>query len=104
MNHEQSEEIRDCARRLFLNALNGASIERAFDRHVQCDRGVLRICDDLYDLNKYSQLFVLSFGKAAHSMLAALQKQAGDRFEGIVSSSVQAEFQVRGFRYFNSGH
>lgn len=37
-------------------------------------------------------------------MLAALQKQAGDRFEGIVSSSVKPEFQVRGFRYFHSGH
>ncbi len=104
MSPGHTEEIRECARRLFLDALNAASVEGAFERHVQCDRGVLRICDDLYDLNRYSHLFVVSFGKAAHSMLAALQKQAGDRFEGIVSSSVQPEFQVRGFRYFNSGH
>lgn len=104
MNSQRNEEMRDCARKLFHHALREASIDRAFDRHVHCDHGVLRVCDDLYDLNTYSQLFVVSFGKAAHSMLAALQKQAGDRFEGIVSSSVEPEFQVRGFRYFHSGH
>jgi hydroxypyruvate reductase len=37
-------------------------------------------------------------------MLIALHEQAGERFEGIVASSVAPDFQVRGFRYFQGGH
>ena len=80
------------------------SITRAFARHVHCERGVLRICEDLYDLDSYDRVFVVALGKAAHSMLAALHEQAGERFEGIVASPVAPAFHVRGFRYFHGGH
>jgi len=49
-------------------------------------------------------VFVIAIGKAAHSMLIALHEQVGERFEGIVVSPIQPEFQVRGFRYFQGGH
>jgi hydroxypyruvate reductase len=49
-------------------------------------------------------VFVISIGKAAHSMLTALHEQAGERFEGIVASPVEPEFHIRGFRYFHGGH
>jgi len=96
--------MKEIARHIFEHALRESSISRAFSRHVHCERGVLRICDDLYDLNSYSRFFVICLGKAAHSMLTALHEQTGERFEGIVASSVEPEFQVRGFRYFNGGH
>jgi len=96
--------MKEIARHIFDHAMRESSISRAFSRHVHCDRGVLRICDDLYDLNSYSRRFVISIGKAAHSMLTALHEQTGERFEGIVASSVAPEFQVRGFRYFQGGH
>jgi len=96
--------MKEIARHIFEHALSESSISRAFSRQVQCERGVLRICDDLYDLNSYSRFFVICLGKAAHSMLTALHEQTGERFEGIVASSVEPEFQVRGFRYFNGGH
>lgn len=62
------------------------------------------MCEDLYDLNSYSRIFVISIGKAAHAMLAALHEQTGQRFEGVVASSIPPQFQVRGFRYFYGGH
>jgi len=65
---------------------------------------VLRICEDLYDLSSHQRVFVVSIGKAAHSMVNALATQAGDRFEGIVASSVDPGSQLRGFRYFRGGH
>jgi hydroxypyruvate reductase len=37
-------------------------------------------------------------------MLIALHEIAGTRFEGIVASSLEPEFQIRGFRYFLGGH
>lgn len=96
--------MKEIALHIFEHALRESSISRAFARHVHCDRGVLRICEDLYDLNSYSRVFVVAIGKAAHSMLAALHEQTGERFEGIVASSIAPEFQVRGFRYFHGGH
>jgi hydroxypyruvate reductase len=92
------------ARQIFAQAMRESGISQAFARHVTCERGVMRICDDLYDLNSFSRIFVISIGKAAHSMLAALNQQCGERFEGIVASSVEPQFQLRGFRYFLGGH
>ncbi|GAC1433605.1 MAG: glycerate kinase [Terriglobales bacterium] len=64
----------------------------------------MRVCEDLYDLNPYNRLFVVSIGKAAHGMVSALTAQAGERFGGIVATSTEPSSQLRGFRYFNGGH
>ena len=101
---EQFSRMRATARDIFTSALKNASIDNAFSRHLHCERGVLRVCEDLYDLNAYSRIFVVSIGKAAHTMAAALEAQAGSRLEGIVASSVEPANQIRGFRYFQGGH
>jgi glycerate 2-kinase len=97
-------DMRVTARHIFERALSESSIDRAFERHVVCERGVLRVCEDLYDLHSYSRLFVVSIGKAAHTLVNALEMQAGERFEGIVAGSVEASSQLRGFLYFLGGH
>ncbi len=99
-------QMRETAREIFISALNNASIENAFARNLHCERRVLRIGDDLHDLNSYQRVFVVSIGKAAHTMAAALAAQVGSGcFEaGIVASSVEPESQIRGFRYFHGGH
>jgi glycerate 2-kinase len=97
-------DARGIARHIFEHALREASISQAFAQHLSSERGVLRVCEDLYDLNSYGRVLVVAIGKAAHSMLTALHEQAGQRFEGIVASSVEPEFQIRGFRYFHGGH
>jgi hydroxypyruvate reductase len=96
--------MKELARHIFDHALREASISQGFARHVSCERGVLRICDDLYDLDSYGRVLVIAIGKAAHSMLAALHEQAGERFEGIVASPVEPAFHIRDFRYFHGGH
>lgn len=100
----QFRKMRATAREIFTSALKTASIQNAFSRHVACERGVLRICEDLHDLDSYSRVFVVSIGKAAHTMVEALEAQVGSRLEGIVASSVDPPSQVRGFRYFRGGH
>ncbi len=96
--------MRGTARGIFRDALAGASIPKAFARHVNCDRGVLRVREDLYDLQSYSRVLVMALGKAGHTMVEALAGQAGASLEGIVATSVQPAAQVRGFRYFRGGH
>ena len=98
-------EMRDRARQIFLNALAEASIAKGFARHVHCERGVLRVREDLYDLHSYSRVVVVSIGKAGHTMVEALAQQMGESaLEGIVASSVEPSAQVRGFRYFRGAH
>jgi glycerate 2-kinase len=103
---QQFRRMRDTAREIFTSALRNASIENAFARNMHCERRVLRVGDDLYDLDTYNRVFVVSIGKAAHTMAAALEAQVGSSsFEGgIVASSLEPASQVRGFRYFRGGH
>jgi len=98
-------QMREKAREIFLQALGEASIAKGFARHVHCERGVLRVREDLYDLQAYSRVVVISIGKAGHTMVEALAQQMGESaMEGIVASSVEPVAQVRGFRYFRGGH
>jgi len=101
---QQFRRMRHTAREIFTAALKNASIENAFARNVHCERRVLRVGDDLYDLDSYHRVFVVSIGKAAHTMAAALEAQVGSGLEGIVASSVDPASLVRGFRYFRGGH
>ena len=101
---QQAASMRLLVRQWFQHALEQASVEKAFARHVECERGVLRVGEDLYHLNSHSRVFVVSIGKAAHSLVEALEHRAGSRFEGIIASSTQPASLLRGFRYFHSGH
>jgi len=96
--------MREKAREIFRQALAEASIAKGFARHVHCERGVLRVREDLYDLHSYSRVLVVSLGKAGHTMVEALSAQVGASLEGIVASSVEPAAQVHGFRYFRGGH
>jgi hydroxypyruvate reductase len=100
----QAHSVRSAAREIFLHALSEASIEKAFDRHVHYQRGVLRVCDDLYDLNSYSRTVCISFGKAAHRMAEILSRQVGTTVAGIVADPNRQPYQLPGYRYFAGGH
>jgi glycerate 2-kinase len=101
----QFRQMRDVAREIFRHALAEASISKGFAGHVHCERGVLRVCEDLYDLQAYPRVLVVSIGKAAHTMVEALALHVGESsLEGIVACSVEPAVQVRGFRYFRGGH
>jgi len=100
----QFRKMRETAREIFTAALQHSSIAKAFERHVHCERGILRICDDLFDLHSYSQVRVIALGKASHTMAESLSAAVGASLEGIVATSVLPGTQVRGFRYFCGGH
>ena len=96
--------VRSVARDIFLHALAESSIAKAFERHVEYGRGVLRIGEDLHDLGSYSRVRVVSLGKAAHAMAEALAAKVGSGLEGIVACVADPPAQVPGFRYFRGGH
>ncbi|MGZ4822435.1 MAG: glycerate kinase type-2 family protein [Terriglobales bacterium] len=100
----EARELRAAARQIFQEALAQSTIREAFARHVNHDRGALRICDDLYSLAAFDRVSVVSIGKGAQSMAEALVGQVGESFGGIVAGSTEAGTQLRGFRYFHGGH
>src|ERR1700732_2219248 len=97
--------MRQTAMGIFRYALAEASIAKALARQLHCERGALRVCEDLYDLQSYSSVRGISTGKAGHTMVEALAGLVGASvLEGIVASSLEPTSQVRGFRYFRGGH
>ena len=97
--------LKSQARQIFLHALAEASIPRAFNRHVDLQRGgILRVGEDPYDLHSYSRRFVVAIGKAANTMVEAFSAKTGELFEGIVACSTYPTQQTRGYRYFLGGH
>ena len=101
-----SRQMRAIAREIFQHALEESGIERGFDRNLHYERGILQVCDDLYDLDAFSKLFVVAFGKGAHSSVEALISRlgAGTGASGIVCAPTLPDAQVYGFRYFQGGH
>jgi len=105
-NELVAPQMRAIAREIFEHALEESSIERGFSRKLNYERSILQVGDDLYDLSSYSRVFVVSFGKAAHSSLEALMTRlgAGVGATGIVCAPTLPPAQVFGFRYFEGGH
>ena len=98
-------EFRATAREIFLHAIDQASIANAFHRHVSYSRGVLRVGEDLHNIDNYSRVVVISFGKAGHTMAYELRQQMGTLISGIVCAPESPDkSQVAGFRYFHGGH
>ncbi len=105
-NETATREMHAIAREIFQHALEESSIERGFSRSVHYERSVLQVGDDLYDIGTFSRVFVVSFGKAAHSSLEALIARfgAGTGASGIVCAPTLPISQCFGFRYFQGGH
>src|SRR5438876_7312382 len=80
------------------------NLRSGFGRHIQYSRGVLRVCDDLYQIDGYSRLLVIAFGSQAHEMAALVVEQLGSLASGIISTPlVNRRAQVPAFRYFHGG-
>ncbi|MGH9669815.1 MAG: DUF4147 domain-containing protein, partial [Terriglobales bacterium] len=97
-------QMRETAETIFRSALKESSIAEAFDQHLDYRRGVLRVGEDLYNLDSYRRVLVIAMGKGAHTMAQALAGKIGERGEGIVAGSTQQSAQVPGYRYFAGGH
>ncbi len=76
-NESATREMCAIAREIFQHALEESSIERGFSRNLHYERSILQVGDDLYDLGTFSRIFVVSFGKGAHSSLEALINRLG---------------------------
>src|SRR5713101_2678842 len=103
-----AHEMRALARQIFLSALAETSVEKSFEKHVEVSRRLLRVGEDLHDLNSFSRVFVVAMGKAAYPMAQALKRQLGMMAGGILvappAPSAETQPMLEGFRHFTGGH
>jgi hydroxypyruvate reductase len=98
--------MRALARQIFLEALGEATVGKAFTKNLECNREVLRVCEDLYDLRSFSRVFAVALGKAARPMVEGLIATIGAAAQGIViePESGPAAHLLGGFRHYLGGH
>jgi glycerate 2-kinase len=97
-------DYRSQAREIFAYALQEANIPAAFRRHVEANRGVLRVGEDLYGIDDFSRIYAVSIGKAGHTMARELRQQLGTAVSGVVCAPDPQQPLVEGFRYYFGGH
>src|SRR5260370_9015651 len=107
-NAANDNDMRALVRQVFLAALAGTSVEKSFEQHVEVNRRLLRVCEDLYDLNSFSRIFVAAMGKAAYPMAQALKGQLGIMASGILvapqTEKADPQPMLEGLRHFTGGH
>src|SRR5690349_11129424 len=99
-------ETRATARRIFLESLSEINVQKAFQKNLEIHRGVLRVCEDLYDLRSFAKVFAAAIGKAARPMAESLVALLGTTVGGIVvePESAATEPMIPGFKHFYGGH
>src|SRR5260370_10077512 len=107
-NAAHDNAMRALVRQVFLAALAEASVEKSFEKHVEVNRRLLRVCEDLYDLNSFSRIFGAGMGKAAYPMAQALKGQLGIMASGILvapqTANTDPQPMLEGFMNFSVGH
>lgn len=106
------DELHSISREIFDKALAACDIPQAFDRHLHFEGKVLvrqpspRLPSVTTPFDGYKDVYVISFGKAALSMLDALLARlpAKVHLHGVCSALEIPKKRNRRIRYFAGGH
>ncbi len=106
------EELHSAAQAMFLHALEACEVGKAFDRHLHFDGTTLirhpsaAVKPISIPLDRYKKIFVVSFGKAAMTMLDALLDRLPKKIHlrGVCSAPVMPKKRNWRIRYFTGGH
>jgi glycerate 2-kinase len=106
------DELHTVSRDIFDQALRACDIAQAFDRHLHFEGRTLirhpspRLAAITVPLDRYKEVFVVSLGKAALSMLDVLLARLPEktRLRGICSAPQIPKERRRNIRYFAGGH
>lgn len=106
------EEIHVVARNIFDRALQACDIPKAFDRHLHFEEKTLvrhpspRLPAVSQPLDRFKDIYVVAFGKAALTMLQALLERLPPKIHvhGVCSAPEVPKKRHRHIRYFAGGH
>jgi hydroxypyruvate reductase len=94
------------AREIFRAALECASPAAAVKRHLRVSRGgALDVSGTRYDLNNYSNVFVIGGGKASTAMAGALEEELGEWItDGLVVTKYGHGKRLKKIRVVEADH
>jgi len=106
------EELQAVSRDIFETALAACNIQQAFDRHLHFESHTLvrhpssRLPPVTKPLAAFKDYYVISFGKAALSMLNALLERLPEKkhLHGVCSAPDVPKQRNRHIRYYAGGH
>lgn len=106
------EQLHGISRDIFDHALRACDIGQAFDRHLHFEGKTLvrhpspRLPSISQPLDGYKNIFIISLGKAALSMLNALLPRLPEKMHirGVCSAPEVPKKRQRRIRYFAGGH
>jgi glycerate 2-kinase len=106
------EELHSAAHEMFRHALEACEVGKAFDRHLHFDGTTLirhpsaAVKPISVPLDRYKKIFVISFGKAAMTMLEALLERLPKKIHlrGVCCAPVMPKKRNWRIRYFTGGH
>jgi hydroxypyruvate reductase len=106
------EELHAAAQSMFRHALDACDVGKAFDRHLHFEGTTLirhpsaAVKSISIPLDRYKKIFVISFGKAAMTMLDALLERLPKKIHlrGVCSAPQMPKKRNWRIRYFTGGH
>jgi glycerate 2-kinase len=99
-------DLKQLARSIFHETLSAIDIRAAMQRKLRRS-GTLLCCNNTpVELKKFSKIYVVAFGKAAHAMVEGLALVLTPEIplEGVISAPTAPENALRGMRYFVGSH
>lgn len=103
----RARPLKELAREIFFTTLAEVDVPRAFDRKVERCGSTLYFGTEKVDLAAFSQIWVISFGKAAWATVRALLEVLGEAYRprrGVVVSNVPPPVVLEGFVAYQAGH
>ncbi len=107
MVESAAQALKEVAKEIFLEALEEVDVARAFARKLKRSGNRLQLGEEEVDLAAYTQVWIVSFGKAAWPMFHALVEVLGDEFRptrGVVASNTPPERIFTGFMALQVPH
>lgn len=94
------------AREMFAHTLASIDIPAVMERKLERDGSRLTLCNCNVDLARFSRIFIVAIGKAAHAMVQGLISVLphDTKFSGVASAPTSPTAPVPGLQYFVSGH
>jgi len=108
---EKAERQREVAREIFLRTLQTTTVAAAIDRNIRCDGNTLHVAGHVYDLALYSEICIVSIGKAGATMFDAVDALLSHALPGdllsrsaVVSAPMPPQRLDDRVLYFRGGH
>jgi glycerate 2-kinase len=103
---DHAKQQRDAAREIFLRALQATTVAAAVERSVQCDGNTLRAAGRAYDMGRYSEICIVSIGKAGATMFDAIDALLPPTLKRsvVISAPAPPQRMSADVQYFRGGH